>query len=74
MTSKKKIQGMKTFEMMEGFKPEDIQYHNNLMTGNKEIGYHIIFNIKTDGKFSRKARLVSNGNENEYIPKWDTYS
>ena len=39
-----------------------------------EIGYHIIFNINMDEKFTRKASLVANGHETEYVPKWDTYS
>ena len=40
----------------------------------KEIGYHIIFDIKMIEIFTRKARLVENCHENEYVPKWDTYS
>ena len=40
----------------------------------KEIGYHIIFDIKMDGKFIRKARLVVKFHETEYVTKWDTYS
>ena len=32
------------------------------MPGYKDIGYHIIFDIKLDGKFTHKARMVANGN------------
>ena len=48
----KKIQGLETFEMMEGVKPEDILSQKHPMPGYKEIGYHIAFDIKMDGKFT----------------------
>ena len=70
----KKIWGMKTFEMTEGFKMEDIWSQKHPMPVYKEIGYHIIFDIKMIEFFTRKARLVENCHENEYVPKWDTYS
>ena len=38
-----------------------------------EIGYHIIFDINMDQKFTQKASLVANVHETEYVPKWDTY-
>ena len=60
--------------MQDGVKPEDTQSQNHPMPGYKEIGYHIIFDVKMYGKFTQKARLVANGNETEYLPKWDTYS
>ena len=69
----KKIQGMETFEMMEGVKPEDTRSQKHPMPGYKEIFYHIIFYIKIYGKFTPRARLASNGYETEYIPKWGTY-
>ena len=65
---------METFEMMEGVKPEDIRYQKRPITGYKEIGYHIIFDIKMDGKFTHKSRLVANSHETEYVPKGGTYS
>ena len=70
----KKIWGMKTFEMMEGFKIEDIWSQKHPMPGYKEIGYHIILYIKMDGKYTQKKSLVPNCIEAKYIPKWDTYS
>ena len=70
----KNIRGMETFEMIEGVKPEDIQSQKHPMPRYNEIGYHIIFDIKMDVKFTQKARLVANGHETEYIPKRDTYS
>ena len=59
--------------MMEWVKPEDIRSQKHNMPGYKEIGYHIIFVIKMDGKFTQKARLVANGPETEYLHKQDTY-
>ena len=64
---------METFEMMEVIKPKYIQYQKHPIPGYKEIRYHIIFYINMDGKFTQKARLVANGHETEYVPKWDTY-
>ena len=59
---------------MEGFKPGDILSQKHPMPGYKEIGYHIAFDIKMDGKFTWKPRLVANGNETKYVPKCDTYN
>ena len=58
---------------MEGVKPEDIQSQKHPIPRYKEIGYYIIFDINMGGNFTQKARLVANGNETEYLPKWDTY-
>ena len=33
----------------------------------KEIGVHMIFDIKLDGKFTRKARLVADGNKQMHL-------
>ena len=44
------------------------------MPGYKEIGYHVIFDINMGGNFTQKLRLVENGHETEYVPKWGTYS
>ena len=65
---------MENFEMMEGVKPEDIRYQKHPMPGYKEIGYHVIFDINMGGNFTQKLRLVANGHETEYVPKWGTYS
>ena len=43
------------------------------MPGYREIGYITIFDIKMDGKFRQKERLLVNGHEAEYLHKWDTY-
>ena len=34
----------------------------------------MVFDIKMDGKFTRKARLVANGNETQDVPKYDRYA
>ena len=39
----------------------------------KEIGVHIIFDVKLDGKFTRKACLVSGGHKTD-PPLTNTYS
>ena len=43
------------------------------MPGFAEIGFHMIFDVKMDGLFTRKAQFVANGNETEDLPKWDSY-
>ena len=43
---------------MKGVKPEEIRPQKHPMPGYKEIGYHIVFDIKMDVKFTQKARLV----------------
>ena len=65
---------MGTFEMMEGISPDEIRSQRNTLPANKEIGYHLFFDIKMDGKFTRRARLVANGHKTECVPKWHTYS
>mmetsp|Transcript_34844 Transcript_34844/g.53422 ORF Transcript_34844/g.53422 Transcript_34844/m.53422 type:complete len:153 (-) Transcript_34844:1146-1604(-) len=44
------------------------------MPGYTEIGCHMVFDIKIDGKFTRKARFVTNGHETGNLPKHDTYA
>ena len=41
--------------------------------GFKYVGTHMIFNIKMDGKFTRKSRLVSSGHKTS-PPSSITYS
>ena len=43
------------------------------MSGYKEIGYHIIFDIKMDGNFTRKTRLLANCHKTKYVPMWYNY-
>jgi len=70
----KKIKGLETFEKLEGVTPEMIWKGQHLMPGYTEIGCHMVFDIKMDGKFTRKARFVANGHETGNVPKHDTYA
>ena len=65
----KKIRSMGTFEMMEGISPDKIRLLRYSLPGYKEIGYHLIFDVKLDGKFTRNVRLVANSLEIKCIPK-----
>ena len=60
------------FEKKEGIRKEEIE-SGKVMPGYKYITTHIIFNIEMDRKFTRKARLVTNGHKTD-IPASITYS
>ena len=47
--------------------------NGKILVGFQEMGCHMIFNIKTDGNFTRKARLVAGGH-NTVAPASTTYS
>ena len=47
---------------------------DTLPIGYKQILCHMIFDVKMDGKFTRKARLVANGNESVGVPASHSYS
>jgi len=48
------------FEEVVGFTPDDIRQHKTLV-GYKEIKGHMVFDVKMDGRFARKARFVGGG-------------
>ena len=48
------------FEKFEGVTPDDMM-KGKITSGYEHANVHIIFDIKMDGKFTRKARLVANG-------------
>jgi hypothetical protein len=48
------------FERVEGYTPDDYR-QNKAMVGYQEIRGHWIFDVKMDGKFTRKARSVAGG-------------
>ena len=58
-----KIRGMGTFEVWTNGSPDDLRAGKVKLPGFRELGVHMVFDIKMDGKFTRKARLVANGNE-----------
>ena len=45
----------------------------HLLVGWQEVKYHWIFDVKLDGSFTRKSRLVANGSSTD-PPKSNTYS
>ena len=64
------------YEDAHGYQPSAQEVRNNpkrYLVGYKEITCHIIFNIKLDGKFTRKARFVADGSKTDW-PKSMTYS
>ncbi|GFH48949.1 hypothetical protein CTEN210_05425 [Chaetoceros tenuissimus] len=60
------------FEVLAGVTPEEMRT-GKVRPGYKEIPCHMIFDIKMDGKFTRKARLVAGGHVTD-PPSATTYS
>ena len=60
------------FEALEGVTPETMR-EGKVKPGYKYCGTHMIFDIKMDGKFTRKARLVADGHKTK-APSSITYS
>ncbi len=69
-----KIQGMNSFEKVDGLTPETLRQNATKLPGHGEVRVHMIFDIKMDGNFTRKARLVCNGHETPDIPQYDKTS
>jgi len=70
----KKIQSMNAFERWDGGSPEDLLSGRAKLPGFTQISCHMIFDVKMDGKFTRKARFVANGSKTESVPSHLTYS
>ena len=60
------------FSIVEGVTPEEMR-QGKVKPGYKFCGTHMIFDIKMDGKFTRKARLVADGHKTD-APASITYS
>ena len=60
------------FDKLEGVSIEDMK-SGKVKPGYKYCGLHMIFDIKMDGKFTRKARLVADGHKTA-APSSITYS
>lgn len=60
------------FEKLDGVAKEDMKL-GKIKPGYKYCGTHMIFDIKMDGKFTRKARLVADGHMTD-VPSSMTYS
>lgn len=69
-----KISAMGAFERWDGGSAEDVRSGKVKLPGFREITCHMIFDIKMDGKFTRKARYVADGNQTEDVPAHLTYS
>eukprot|EP00978_Attheya_sp_CCMP212_P011843 scaffold29408_cov60-Attheya_sp.AAC.3 len=70
----RKIWELGAFEKWNKGTSEDLRPGKAKMPGNEEIGCHMVFDIKMDGKFTRKAQYVANnGNETE-PPTAQTYA
>jgi hypothetical protein len=54
--------------------PQELRGGIKKLPGYQQIGCHMIFDIKMDGQFTRKARFVANGNETRSIESHDTYA
>ena len=70
----KKIQELNAFEAWGGGTPEQLKKQEVQLLGYSEIGCHMIFDIKMDGSFTKKAQFVANGHETEDLPQYDTYA
>ena len=69
----KKIKLMGTFEKYDKYTPDDIRKNRTFLPGFKEITLHMIFDVKLDSNFTRKARLVADGHKTD-PPLTNTYS
>ena len=68
-----KIFSMNPFERWDKASAEELRQKPQLLPTFKEIGVHMIFDVKLDGKFTRKARLVADGHKID-TPASSTYS
>ncbi|GAX25842.1 hypothetical protein FisN_6Hu120 [Fistulifera solaris] len=69
-----KINAMGAFERWNGGTADDLRSGKVKLPGYREITCHMIFDIKMDGKFTRKARFVADGNQTGEVPAHLTYS
>ena len=69
-----KIRSMNALTKIEGITPNELRKDATKLPGHAEIGLHMVFDVKMDRKFTRKARLVANRNETANIPKYERYS
>ena len=68
-----KIRSMHTFERWDKASADELRKRPQLLPTYKEASVHMVFDIKLDGKFTRKARLVADGHKTE-TPTSSTYS
>ena len=68
-----KIKSMEAFERWDKGTAEGLRCGKSKLPGFKEITAHLVFDIKLDGKFTRKASFVANGSMTD-TPAALTYS
>jgi hypothetical protein len=69
-----KIFGMGAFEPYDKASPQELQGGEKKLPGYQQIGCHMIFDIKMDGSFTRKARFVVNGNKTRDLASHQKYA
>ena len=69
----RKIMELGAFEVWEDGMPIDLKTGNKKLPGFQQIQCHMIFDVKLDGSFTRKARFVANGNQTD-APSSLTYA
>ena len=70
----KKIRLLGAFERVDNATPEQVRNQEVRLPGFQELSVHMVFDVKMDGKFTRKARLIADGHLTETLPKYDTYA
>jgi hypothetical protein len=69
-----KIRGLGTFERYDGATAEELRSGKKKLPGYQELTCHMVFDIKMDGKFTRKARYIADGHKTINVPNEFTYS
>ena len=69
-----KIHSLEAFRVYNDATPDELRKQIKHLPGYSEIGCHMIFDIKMDGQFTRKARFVANGHETSDVPQWNCYA
>ena len=69
-----KIRSMGTFERWDKGSADDLKKGKIKLPGYQWITCHMVFDVKMDGNFTRKARFVANGAKTEDAPAFLTYS
>jgi hypothetical protein len=69
-----KIRSMGTFERWDKGSAADLKSGRVKLPGYQRITCHMVFDVKMDGNFTRKARFVANGAKTDDVPAFLTYS
>lgn len=69
-----KIKGMGAFERYDKATPTELKNGERKVRRYQQNGCHMIFDVKMDGLFTRKARFVANGNETKDVASSHTYA